>query len=190
MNTVRTARELTMTPTAIMRRSLALMAGALVVALGAQAAVPIPGTPVPVTLTVPAVLIVGGLLGPRYGAASLVIYLRMGAAGLPVFAPIGPAGLARLLGPTGGYLLAYPVAAALVGRVVGNGRPLVPLALGMVVGLVVIHVGGVAQLAALGGDVRSALAVGSLPFLLGDVLKLTIAGLVVWRFASKSRALL
>ncbi|MCH8255792.1 MAG: biotin transporter BioY, partial [Gemmatimonadetes bacterium] len=89
-------------------RVISLVLGALLVALGAQMALPLPGTPVPVTLQVPAVLLVGGLLGPRMGAASLVLYLALGAAGLPVFAPMGAPGVARLFGPTGGYLLAYP----------------------------------------------------------------------------------
>ncbi len=130
-------------------RMIGLVIGALVVALGAQVAIPLPTTPIPVTLQVPAVLLVGGLLGPRLGAASLVLYLTMGAAGLPVFAPIGPPGLARLFGPTGGYLLAYPLAAALTGLIAADGRSWVRLAAAVVVGLVVIHAGGVAQLAVL-----------------------------------------
>ncbi len=189
MTDIQTAR-LTMTPTTIVRRSLAILAGVLLVALGAQAAVPLPGTPVPVTLQVPAVLIVGALLGPRLGAASMVLYLAVGAAGAPVFAPAGVPGLARLLGPTGGYLLATPLAAALVGRLVTDPRSWGRLALGLVAGLLAIHTGGVAQLAVLTGDVSVALALGSLPFLLGDVLKLLVAGLIVRRFASTARALL
>ena len=66
-------------------RAWSVVAGALVVAIGAQMAVPLPGTPIPITLQVPAVLIVGGLPGPGLGAASPVLYLAMGAAGLPVF---------------------------------------------------------------------------------------------------------
>jgi biotin transport system substrate-specific component len=91
MRESRTA-HLTMTPTAVARRALAILAGALFVALAAQVAIPLPGTPVPVTLQVPAVLIVGGLLGPRLGAASMVVYLALGAAGLPFFAPTGGRG--------------------------------------------------------------------------------------------------
>ena len=82
------------------RRVVAVLAGATVVALSAQVAIPLPGTPVPVTLQGLAVLLVGGLLGAGPGAAALVLYLAAGIAGLPVFAPVGvPAmGLARLLG--------------------------------------------------------------------------------------------
>lgn len=188
MNEVRTA-HLTMTPTAVVRRAAALLAGALLVALGAQLAIPLPGNPVPLTFQVPAVLIVGGLLGPRMGAASMAIYLLLGAAGLPVFAPTGVPGVARLLGPTGGYLVAYPLAAALVGLLASEGRSWGRLLAGLVAGVAVIHVGGVAQLAILTGDVGTAVGLGSLPFLFGDVLKIVLAGLVIRRFGSTTRAL-
>src|SRR5256714_3890691 len=97
--------------TLIIRRVAAVVLGALVVAAAAQVAVPLPGTPVPMTLQPLAVLLVGGMLGPGLGAASLMLYLALGAAGLPVFTPIGLPGVARLIGPTGGYLLSYPFAA-------------------------------------------------------------------------------
>ena len=91
-------------------RASAVVLGAALVAAAAQIAVPLPGTPVPMTLQPLAVLLVGGLLGARLGAASMVLYLALGTAGLPVFTPTVPlVGIARLLGPTGGYLLAYPV---------------------------------------------------------------------------------
>ncbi len=105
-------------------RIAALVGGAVLVAAAAQVSVPLPGTPVPMTLQPMAVLLVGGLLGARFGALSMILYLAMGAAGLPVFTPTVPLlGVARLFGPTGGYLLAYPVAAYVVGSFV-NGRAL------------------------------------------------------------------
>ena len=182
--------HLTMTPTSVGRRALAILAGALLVALGAQVAIPLPGTPVPVTLQVPAVLIVGGLLGPRLGAASMAVYLAMGAAGLPVFAPLGAPGVARLFGPTGGYLLALPLAAAVVGLIADRGRSWSRLALGVVAGAAVVHLGGVAQLAVLTGSWGVALTWGSVPFLLLDLVKLALAGLILRRFAATTRALL
>ena len=166
----------------------AVVAGALAVALGAQVAVPMPGTPVPMTFQVPLVLIVGGLLGPRLGAASMALYLVAGALGLPVFAPAGAPGLVRLIGPTGGYLLAFPVAAALVGAVVTAPVRAGRLGLGLVGGLAAIHLAGVAQLVVLTGAWTGAVALGSLPFLLGDVLKLMLAGLVLWQLVPKTRA--
>ena len=190
MNTVPSAQHLTMTPTAVVRRSIALVAGVLLVAVGAQVSLPVPPSPVPFTLQLPAVLIVAGLLGVRLGATSMVVYLLLGCAGFPVFAPGGAPGVARLLGPTGGYLLAFPLAAAVVGRLVGDGSSLVRLGVGLLLGLSVIHAGGVAQLAVLNGSVPAAVAFGSLPFMLGDLLKLAIAGLIILRFVPKTSALL
>src|SRR5882672_5675860 len=133
--------------TLIIRRAAAVVLGALLVAGAAQVAVPLPGTPVPMTLQPMAVLLVGGLLGARLGALSMILYLAMGAAGLPVFTPTVPLlGMARLFGPTGGYLLAYPVAAYAVGAVVANGSGVWRVACGVLAGLVLIHLGGLAQL--------------------------------------------
>ncbi|HEV8399544.1 MAG TPA: biotin transporter BioY, partial [Gemmatimonadales bacterium] len=106
-----------------LRKTIGVVLGAAFVALAAQVSVPLPGTPVPMTLQPLAVLLVGGLLGARLGAASMVLYLALGIAGLPVFTPTVPLlGIARLLGPTGGYLLAYPVAAFAVGWLTDPGR--------------------------------------------------------------------
>ena len=172
-----------------LRRVVAVVVGALLVAIGAQVAIPLPATPVPITLQVPAVLLVGGLLGPRLGVASLVLYLAMGVGGLPVFAPVGPPGLSRLFGPTGGYLLAYPLAAGLTGLIAQSGRSWGRTLLAVVVGLVAIHVGGVAQLAALSGNASEAVRLGSLPFLANDILKLAFAALLIRRFGEKVKTL-
>ena len=133
-------------------------------------------------------LLVGGLLGPALGATSLVLYLALGAAGLPVFTPYGLPGIARLVGPTGGYLLAYPVAAFAVGKLAGDGRRWGRLALALLAGLVLIHLGGVAQLLILTGSAASALRLGTLPFLLGDLLKLAVALVLLHHTASPLRA--
>lgn len=90
-------------------------AASLFVALCAHLVVPLPFTPVPLTLGDFAVLLVGLSLGPATGFAALALYLAEGAAGMPVFSPTGPGGIAQLIGPTGGYLMAYPVAAAVAG---------------------------------------------------------------------------
>lgn len=179
--TTRTVEQLA-APTLTLRRVTAVVAGALLVALGAQLSVPLPGTPVPVTFQVPAALLVGALLGPGLGAASLAAYLVLGATGLPVFAPFGVPGVARLFGPTGGYLLALPLAAAIAGLFAQHGRRWWQMGVGLLGGLAVIHLGGIAQLAVLGGDLGIAWRAGSLPFLAGDVAKLVLVGLVVARF--------
>ncbi len=183
---VLTTREL------VVRRTVAVLLGTALVALAAQVAVPIPGTPVPVTLQPLAVLIVGGLLGPALGASSLVLYLLLGAAGLPVFTPFGLPGVARLIGPTGGYLLAYPLAAAIAGRLAtaepGRTPGVARLSLAAFAGLALIHLGGLAQLVLLTGSGAAALQLGTLPFLLSDLGKLAIAVLFLRPFVSPLRA--
>jgi biotin transport system substrate-specific component len=168
----------------VLRPALSVAVGALVVALSAQVTVPVPLSPVPMTLQPLAVLAVGGILGAGAGAAALVLYLALGLLGLPVFAG-GSAGLIHLLGPTGGYLLAFPMAAAVTGLITDRTRHAAPLRrtagvlMGCAVGMVVIHAGGVAQLAALGGNPALAFRVGFVPFLTGDLLKVGLAAAVI-----------
>ena len=97
------------------RNALLVVAGSVLVALCAQVSLSLPFTPVPVTGQTFAVLLIGATFGARRGAAALLVYLAEGAAGLPVFSPGGAPGFARLLGPTAGYLFAFPAAAFLVG---------------------------------------------------------------------------
>ena len=106
----------TLLPQATLAHNALLVAGgSLLVTLCAQVSLPLPFSPVPVTGQTFAVLLLGATLGARRSAAALLLYLVEGAAGLPVFAPGGLPGVARLAGPTGGYLLAFPAAAFLVG---------------------------------------------------------------------------
>lgn len=167
----------------IRRRVVGIGLGALVVALAAQVIVPVPFSPVPMTLQPLAVLVVGGLLGAGSGLAALVLYLFLGLLGLPVFAG-GSSGFLHLMGPTGGYLLAFPLAAAATGALVGRldaERPsILRVLLAGALGMVIIHIGGVAQLALLGGDPRLAFRVGFVPFLTGDLIKIGLAvGLIL-----------
>src|SRR5215468_6134616 len=101
----------------------AIVGGAsLFVALCARVTLPLPFTPVPLTLQNFGVLMVGLCLGSRRGFAALALYLAEGLMGLPVFNPAGPGGIAQLLGPTGGYLLAYPFVAGIAGWLFERGR--------------------------------------------------------------------
>jgi biotin transport system substrate-specific component len=173
-------------------RSLAVAsvaAGALLVALASQLAVPLPGTPVPMTLQPLAVLLVGGLLGPRRGAASLALYLLLGAAGLPVFTPFGAPGLLRLFGPTGGYLLAFPFAAALAGWASARRAGWPGAIAGPAAGMLAIHAGGLAQLLVLTGSARAALAAGAIPFVVGDTLKVVVAAVLLHEAVPRTRVL-
>jgi len=210
--------------TLIVRRAAAVVLGALVVAGAAQVSIPLPGTPVPMTLQPMAVLLVGGLLGARLGALSMILYLAMGAAGLPVFtpSPLLLPGIARLFGQTGGYLLAYPIAAYAVGwfsdparkrgensrsawgpnrrQEVGSmsvnpglapgvGLPWMGrVALGVLAGLVLIHLGGLAQLLILTGNLSAAARFGTLPFLLGDLIKIAVLVPILTRLTPTIRA--
>ncbi|HJU69628.1 MAG TPA: biotin transporter BioY [Gemmatimonadaceae bacterium] len=154
---------------------LGVVGFAVALAAASQVAIPLPGTPVPMTLQ-PLVVVLAGLwLGPVAGATSMVLYLLAGAAGLPVFAPMGAPGFGRLLGPTGGYLWAYPVAAFVAGLVVSRRRDFAFRVLAAAAGIAAIHAGGFLQLLALTGEVKRALALGAAPFVLLDVVKVLAA---------------
>ena len=167
------------------RRMVEIAAGALVVAVAAQVAVPVPLSPVPMTLQPLAVLVVGSLLGPAGGLAALVTYLALGIAGLPVFAG-GSSGLLHIMGPTGGYLLAFPLAAAATGALAQSAGVLRTL-LACAVGMAIIHAGGLAQLALLGGDPSTAFRMGFVPFFTGDLLKVGLAAAVILALRSRVR---
>lgn len=188
---IRNAATVELVPDRNARRVLAVTAFALATALGAHVAVPL--TPVPVTLQTLFVVLAGALLGPKLGAASQIAYLGMGIAGLPVFA--GGFGLAYLVGPTGGYLFAFPVTAFVAGvvaqRVAGRGiTGLALLFVGLFLASLITLVGGTAWLAVLTGDPAGAVAVGFLPFLLGDVVKVGLATLLAWRGRHRTLGLL
>lgn len=157
------------------RRAVALVAFVLATAFGAQVGVRLPWTAVPMTLQPLFVILAGAVLGPRLGAMAIASYVMLGAAGAPVFSN-GAAGIPWLLGPTGGYLLAMPAAAFVSGSVArrgaGAGRSFVGLALG----IATIYAGGVSWLVLLsGGDVGTAVTLGVVPFLAGDVTKVLLA---------------
>ena len=166
-------------------------------AAAAQISVPLPFTPVPFTLQPMIVLLGGAALGARLGLSSQVLYLALGLAGLPVFAasPVLPQGVARLMGPTGGYLLSYPFAAFAAGWLAQRGfdRRYLTSVVAMAAGLAVIFAAGVAWLAWLQpGHAGVALAIqtGLAPFLPADVLKIFLAAAVlppIWRFTGLGR---
>src|SRR5262250_2916628 len=151
-------------------KQAALVAGAsLFVALCARVTVPLPFTPVPLTLQNAGVLLVGLLLGPRRGFAALALYLAEGAAGLPVFNPTGAGGIAQLLGPTGGFLVAYPLAAGWTGFVFERGsRTFVRAIWAGILGEIVLFAGGISWLALLTQSITRAIRFGLCGFVFAE----------------------
>jgi len=170
-------------PTTPQRRLALTVFGAALVALLAQVSLRLPFTPVPITGQTLGVLLIGASMGSALGFRSLSLYLLAGAAGMPIFAG-GGAGIGWLLGPSGGYLLAFPLAAWLVGQLVerfgADRRPLTALA-AMLAASGLIYLGGLTwlggYLAAAGqdGGLRHLLEIGFYPFVIGDFFKAALA---------------
>ncbi|PYS50409.1 MAG: biotin transporter BioY [Acidobacteria bacterium] len=172
-------------------RSAALVIGfSLLIALSAQVAIPLPWTPVPITLQTFAVLLSGALLGSRLGTLAMIAYLIEGAGGLPFFAA-GGSGVAHLLfSPTSGYLLSYPLAAFLVGLLAERGwdRRFLTAAAAMALGSILILLSGWAWLSRF-VNASAAFQAGVAPFLIGDVVKIVFAAAVLpsgWAILRKS----
>lgn len=167
---------------------LLVLAAAALTALAAQWRIILPFTPVPITGQTFAVLLTGAALGWQMGAAGQLLYLVVGALGLPVFAE-GERGLEVFSGPTGGYLIGFVLAAALVGRMAEHrqDRTFATMFTAFIVGSTVIYVFGVAGLMmATGWSLAEAVAGGVVPFLLGDLIKAAAAGVLLpgaWKLA-------
>ncbi len=166
----------------------AALAASLAVAVAAQVAVPIPGSPVPVTGQTLALLLVGFFLGARRGALALALYVAEGIAGLPVFAG-GASGPGVLVGATAGYLLAFPPAAFVAGAFASPRSSVARIVVASLASHAVIFVGGLAVLARFLGPER-AIAAGLLPFLPGEVLKIAAALVILrgWSTLRRPRA--
>ena len=166
---------------------LGVVGFAAALAVASQVSVPLPFTPVPITLQPLVVVLAGLMLGPTAGAVSMVLYLLAGAVGLPVFAPFGTPGVARFFGPTGGYLIAYPAAAFVAGALGRRAPTLLGRWLAATAGVVVILFGGVAQLAILNASLGRAVAFGLTPFALLDVVKAFVAAALAGRLPNRRR---
>jgi len=153
---------------------LFVIGASALIAIAAQIAIPIPFTPVPLTMQPLAVILVGVVLGSTRGAAAAMLYLLEGASGLPVFAQ-GHGGAIWLVGATAGYLFSYPFAAWVAGFVSerGWGSSIVRAVTGMLLALGVIYLGGWSWLAML-TDARSAFLAGVVPFVYADIVKVMI----------------
>jgi biotin transport system substrate-specific component len=162
-------------------RDIALVvAGAMLVYLTARISIPVPGSPVPITGQTFGVLLVGGALGFRRGLAAVLLYVLLGVVGLPFFAE-GKGGLTVILGASGGYLIGFILAGALVGRLaeLGWDRHLAGAVGAMVIGNALIYVVGLPWLAFVAHfDAATAVQKGLVPFIFGDILKLVLAAVV------------
>ena len=175
-------------------RQLALHSGIAVaatafVALCAHISIPLGFTPVPITLQPFAVLLLGLLLAPQLSFAALCLYLVEGASGLPVFSPHGPGGIAQLFGPTGGYLMAAPFAAAIAGLIYRDGKKKFLFAIaGAAVGDLILLAIGALWLGILANTSFSVLMRESvIPFLASDAVKVIAAAACAQTFASFTR---
>ena len=172
----------------VLRDVLLVVGASLLTAVAAQIAIPLPFSPVPLTGQTFAVLLSGAVLGARRGFAAQALYLIEGASGLPFFAG-GAAGAAILGGPTGGYLLAFPLAALVTGALARNGwdRRFGTMVAAMLLGSLVIFGFGIAGLSRF-VPTNQLLALGLLPFLPGDIVKATLAAIAVpgvWRWLGR-----
>jgi biotin transport system substrate-specific component len=183
--TTATLTELRRSPRVL---AIGVVGFAVALALASQVAVPISGTPVPITLQ-PLVVVLAGLwLGPAAGAMSMVLYLAAGALGLPVFSPYGAPGIARFVGPTGGYLIAYPFAAFVAGALARRAPSLLGRWLAALAGTAVLLIGGIAQLAVLTGSISQAMSLGLHPFVPLDAVKALVAALLAPRSTTRAPA--
>jgi biotin transport system substrate-specific component len=154
-----------------------VIAASVLVGLSAHIILPLPFTPVPISMAPFAVLLIGLVLSPRMAATALLAYLAEGAAGLPFFAPNGPGGLAHLVWPTAGYLFAFPLAAYVTAKVYRSlSRTFFAAILATTAGSVALFAIGATWLGfALHLGVQSTIAAGVMPFLIGDALKILAA---------------
>ncbi|AKB76839.1 Substrate-specific component BioY of biotin ECF transporter [Methanosarcina horonobensis HB-1 = JCM 15518] len=156
---------------------------AALTAAGAYIQIPIPFSPVPVTLQVFFVLLAGSMLKSKWGSLSMVVYTLLGIAGLPVFAG-GSSGLGVLLGPTGGYIFGFILAAFLTGKLAEKAEDteksgLAINALNMSTGILIIYALGVFQLMLVAEiGLGTALTLGAIPFIPGEIVKTSVAAYI------------
>lgn len=166
-----------------------VVSASLLVALCAHVTLPLPFTPVPLTLQNFGVLLVGLMLGSRRGFAALALYLAEGAMGMPVFSPTGPGGLLQLLGPTGGFLMMYPLVAGLAGWIMERGvKSFARAAVAGVLAEVVLFAGGIGWLFVFTHSFAQALRLGLYWFVFAEVIKVMSAAAIArgWQRLDKA----
>lgn len=186
-----TLLEVALAPFDVVRQVGLVIGFSLLVALSAQVVIPI--GPIPITGQTFAVLLTGALLGSRLGAITMIVYLIEGASGLPFFRG-GMAGIAHLMGPTGGYLIAFPAAAFITGAFAEHGwdRRFLTAAAAMAIGSVVIMLSGWAWFTILlHASPLVALYDTVIKFIPGDIIKILLAAAVLptgWKLVGQKRS--
>jgi biotin transport system substrate-specific component len=181
----------TLAPQGLLKKATLVVGFSLLIALSAQVAIPLPFTPIPITLQTFAVLLTGVLLGSRLGALTLMLYVLEGAAGMPFFSAWRGGAAYLLLTPATGYLLSYPVAAFITGWLAERGwdRRYLTAAAAMLLGSAIILTGGWLGFLRFQSPAAS-FALGVAPFVPGDLIKVALAAAVLptgWALVGRRR---
>jgi biotin transport system substrate-specific component len=171
------------------KQAAIVLGASLFVALCAQVTVPLPFTPVPLTLQNFGVLLVGLTLGARRGFVAMVLYLIEGVSGMPVFNPMGKGGIAQLLGLTGGFLMAYPLVAGIAGLILSAGkRTFARAAVAGLLAEVVLFASGIGWLIILTLSVSQAVRFGFYWFIFAEIIKVMFAAAIAVRIRRTPKA--
>lgn len=179
----------------VAKQALMVLVGIIILAVMAKIKVPVPGSPVAISMGTFAVLTIGAAYGPRLGLATILGWLIVGMLGFDVFqsSTADLNGVSYMMGSTGGYLLGYVLATLALGYAARAGwdRSVIWMALAMLIGNALIYLPGLAWLGVIYGWDQPILAWGLTPFLLGDALKLALAALIVpalWKLIGDARS--
>jgi biotin transport system substrate-specific component len=171
------------------KQAAVVVSASLFVALCARVTIPLPFTPVPLTLQNFGVLLVGLTLGARRGFVAMALYLIEGVSGMPVFNPTGPGGIAQLVGPTGGFLMVYPLVAGVAGLILNTGK--LTFARAAVSGLlaeIVLFASGIGWLIILTLSVSQAVRFGFYWFIFAEIIKIMFAAAIAVRLRRTLKA--
>jgi biotin transport system substrate-specific component len=171
------------------KQAAVVVSASLFVALCARVTIPLPFTPVPLTLQNFGVLLVGLTLGARRGFVAMALYLIEGVSGMPVFNPTGPGGIAQLVGPTGGFLMVYPLVAGVAGLILNTGKlTFARAALSGLLAEIVLFASGIGWLIILTLSVSQAVRFGFYWFIFAEIIKVMFAAAIAVRIRRTLKA--
>jgi biotin transport system substrate-specific component len=171
------------------KQAAVVVSASFFVALCARVTIPLPFTPVPLTLQNFGVLLVGLTLGARRGFVAMALYLIEGVSGMPVFNPTGPGGIAQLLGPTGGFLMVYPLVAGVAGLILNTGKlTFARAALSGLLAEIVLFASGIGWLIILTLSVSQAVRFGFYWFIFAEIIKIMFAAAIAVRIRRTLKA--